>query len=354
MHLWANSTDLQEAHPGLAPYYQCSDEVVRRGGKMCQSIRGCDVDHAISALLLESVAPAALEVALAVQDEIAGRIEEADALRRSQLERARYEAELARRRYLKVDPDNRLVADTLEADWNERLRGLDVLQQEHEQQRKADQRLLSDEARTRILALSSDFPRVWNDPRTAPLERKRMVALLIEDVTLIKAEKIAIHVRFRGGRTTSLSVTRPKPMALVRKTLPEVIQKLDQLLDTCSDREASVQLNALGYRNWKGELFTTKRTRYVRLIYGLASRFDRLRARGFLTGEELARQLGVCESQIHRLGREGILPRQLYGNEERCLYEPLNGAVLIPGRGGRHRSKRPVLIPAPSSTQEAS
>lgn len=344
----------QEVHPGLAPYYQCSDEVVRRAGKMCQSIRGCDVDRAISTLLLETVAPAALEVALAVQAEIAGRIEEADALRRSQLERARYEAELARRRYLKVDPDNRLVADTLEADWNERLRRLDTLQQEHEQQRKADQGLLSDEARLRILALSSDFPRVWNDPRTAPVERKRMVALLIEDVTLIKAEKIAIHVRFRGGRTTSLSVARPRPMALVRKTLPEVVQKLDQLLDACSDREASNQLNALGYRNWKGESFTTKRTAYVRRFYGLTSRFDRLRARGFLTGEEMARQLGVCVSQVHLLGREGILRRQLYGNEERCLYEPVNGAVLVRGRGGRYRSKRPVLIPAPSSTQEAS
>src|SRR3989338_1097928 len=81
----------------------------------------------------------------------------------SKLERARYEAELARRRYLKVDPDNRLVADTLEADWNEHLRRLDALQQEHDRQRKADQGLLSDEARARILALSADFPRVCND-----------------------------------------------------------------------------------------------------------------------------------------------------------------------------------------------
>jgi hypothetical protein len=275
-------------------------------------------------------------------------------LRRSQLERARYEAELARRRYLKVDPDNRLVADTLEADWNERLRHLDTLQQQHEQQRKADQGLLSDEARARILALSSDFPRIWNDPRTQPLERKRMVALLIEDVTLIKAERISMHVRFRGGQTTSLSVDRARPMALVRKTLPEVVQKLDQLLEACSDREASVQLNALGHRNWKGESFTPKRTAYVRRMYGLKSRFDRLRARGFLTGEEIARELGVCVSQVHLLGRAGILPRQLYGNEERCLYAPLNGAVLVRGRGGRYRAKRPVLIPTPSSTQEAS
>ena len=251
------------------------------------------------------------------------------------------------------EPDNRLVADPLEADWNERLRRLDALQQQHEQQRKADQGLLSDEARERIRALSADFPRVWNDPRTEPVERKRMVALLIEDVTLVRSETIAIHVRFRGGRTVSLAVERPKPMALVRKTRPEVIEKLYQLLETCSDRQASAQLNALGYRNWKGEPFTAKRTRYVRLVYGLKSRYDRLRARGFLTAAEMARELGVCESQVYVLGRTGVLPLQYYGNDERCLYAPLNGATLVNGVGGRYRPRRPRLIPAPSSTQEA-
>jgi hypothetical protein len=184
---------------------------------------------------------------------------------------------------------NRLVADTLETDWNEHLRRLDTLQQDHDQQRKADEGLLSEEARTRILALSADFPRVWNNPRTPPLERKRMVALLIEDVTLIKAETIAVHVRYRGGRTTSLNVERPKPMALVRKTLTEVIHKLDQLLDTCSDREAAAQLNALGYRNWKGEPFTSNRISYVRRMYGLKSRFGRLRDRGAGEMQALAR-----------------------------------------------------------------
>jgi DNA invertase Pin-like site-specific DNA recombinase len=342
----------QALDTGIFPYYQCTEESVRHGGKVCQSIRGCDIDAAISALLLATVAPAALEVALGVQDEIAGRIGEADALRRKQLERMRYEAELARRRYLKVDPDNRLVADRLEADWNEYLRRLDALQQEHERQRKADQGLLSAEARARILALSTDFPRVWHDPRTEAVERKRMVALLIEDVTLIRGQKIDIHVRFRGGQTTSLITERPKPMALVRKTLPAVIDKLDELLDTCSDREAAVQLNTLGHRNWKGEAFTTKRAAYVRQMYGLKSRFDRLRARGFLTGIEMAMQLGICLSRVHDLGREGILPRQSYGNEERCLYEPLRGAMLVNGRGGRGGSIRPRLIPAPSSTQE--
>jgi len=336
----------------LTPYYVCQEAVVRRAERACQSIRGREIDAALAALLLETVAPAALEVALAVNDEIAGRIEAAEAVRKTQLERARYDAELARRRYLKVDPDNRLVADSLEADWNERLRRLDALSQEHERQRHADQGLLNDEARTRIRALAADFPRVWNNPKTAPLERKRMVALLIEDITLIKAEHIAIHVRFRGGRSSSLELDRPKPIALIRKTRPEVVDALDVLLDTCSDRESAAALNARDYRNWKGEPFTAKRTRYLRIAYGLASRFDRLRARGYLTAAEMARAIGVCVSQVHNLGADAVLPRERYGNGERCLYAPLNGATFIKGAGGRYRPRRPALIPAQSSTQE--
>ena len=102
------------------------------------------------------------------------------------------------------DPDNRLVADTLEADWNTHLRRLDGLQQEHEQRRAADKVLLNDEARARILALARDFPRVWNNPRTAPLERKRMLALLIEDATLLKESDISIQVLRRSAKSVRL------------------------------------------------------------------------------------------------------------------------------------------------------
>jgi hypothetical protein len=251
------------------------------------------------------------------------------------------------------DPDNRLVADTLEADWNEHLRRLDGLQQEHDQRRAADKVLLNDEARARILALARDFPRVWNNPRTAPLERKRMLALLIEDATLLKDGDIAIHVRFRGGQTVSLSIPRYMPMAEVRKTRSTVIQKLDELLQHCSDHQAAQQLNALGLRNWKGDSFTKKRVSYMRRLYGLKSCADRLRDQGFLTGEEMAQQLGVSPSQIHGLGRTGVLPRQRVGGVERYLYAPLNGAVLANGRGGRYGSKRPTLIRAQPSGQEA-
>jgi hypothetical protein len=325
---------------------------VRRGGKACQSIRGRDVDAVISALLLETVAPAALELAMAVQDEIAGRIGQADQLRASQLERARYEAELARRRYLKVDPDNRLVADSLEADWNARLRSLDTLQQEHERQRKSDQGLLSEQARSHILALSTDFPRVWNDERTAPLERKRMVALLIEDITLLKAERIAIHVRFRGRHTTSLMTDRPKPIALVRKTKPEIIAALDLLLDTCTDIEAARQLNAQGHRTWQQRRFTNKTVAFVRRTYGIKSSRDRLLAKGFRTAADIAKELDVSVTTVNDLGRAGVLRRRHYGDPVRCLYEPVDGLKLIRGVPGRN-PKPAQIINVRKSKQEA-
>jgi DNA invertase Pin-like site-specific DNA recombinase len=334
-----------------APYYQCTEALVRRAGKLCQSVRGQAIDARISDLLLETVAPTALEIALAVHEEIAARIDQAETVRRTELERARYEAELARRRYLKVDPDNRLVADALEADWNALLRRLDTLQCEHEQQRKADAHLLDDEARDRILALARDFPRVWNDPRTSPLERKRMVALLIEDVTLLVAAKVTVNVRWRGGQTTTFSVERPKPIALIRKTRPEVVAAIDELLDTCTDAEVAQQLNEMGYCNWKQQPFTDKKVRGVRYAYGLKSRYERLRSRGLLTGVEMALQLGVSTVTVHQWGRSGLLARELYGRASRCLYLPPGNVIVEKGRGGRH-PKSPKLITVPLSTQE--
>ena len=343
----------QEVERHLEPYYQCTEAIVRHAGKLCQSVRGRPVDEAISALLLETVAPAAIEVALAVQDEIGARIEQAGALRRTQLERARYEAELARRRYLKVDPENRLVADALEANWNERLRRLDALQQDHDRQAQADQGLLAEQARARIRALAEDFPRIWNDERVAPVERKRMVALLIEDVTLLKAERVSIHVRWRGGKTCSLHIDKPKPIALIRKTPPEVVQAADQFLETGSDREVAERLNALGHRNWKGERFTVKKVTVLRNAYHLRSRLQRLRERGMLTSQELARQLGVCTTTIYQWSLAGYLRRHVYGNGHRCLYEPVGDIAVVKGNGGRYGSTPPRFIAATSTTQGA-
>lgn len=342
----------QEVAGKLEPYYMCTENSVRRADKPCQSVRGSAIDGAVSTLILESVAPATIEVALAVEGEIAGRIAQGSAQRATQLTRARYDAELARRRYLSVDPANRLVADSLESDWNERLRQLDALQQEHDRRQQADQKLLGDDARARILQLAGDFPRVWHDERIAPVERKRMLALLIEDVTLVKAERIAIHVRFRGGRTASLEIDKPKPIALIRKTPQEVVTKVDELLETCSDWEVAQQLNEIGYTNWRGQSFTNKKVIVIRLAYHLKSRLERLRERGMLSARELANQLDVCPTTIYQWGQAGLLHEHRYGNKHRCLYEPVGDVLLVKGKGGR-QPKTPTFITTPLTTQGA-
>jgi len=105
--------------------YVCVGRSRLFGDPLCQSITGTTIDLAVSDLLVESVTPLALEMTLAVQQEIQSRLAEADRLRHRQVERAQYEVDLARQRYMHVDPANRLVADSLEAEWNARLRALD-------------------------------------------------------------------------------------------------------------------------------------------------------------------------------------------------------------------------------------
>ena len=119
---------------------------------------------------------------LAVQKELESRSEESDRLRHQAVERARYESDLARRRYMRCDPDNRLVADSLEAEWNQALRNQTAAQEHYDKQRETETGL-DDQQRAAILALAKDFPRLWNDPHTADRERKRMARLLIADVT---------------------------------------------------------------------------------------------------------------------------------------------------------------------------
>jgi hypothetical protein len=117
-------------HP--VPDYVCQKDGIEHGKPLCQSINGEQIDKAISELLIQTMTPMALDVALAVQQEIQTRLDDVDRLRRKQVERARYESDLAQRRYLHVDPANRLVADALEAEWNSKLRALNDAQQEYE------------------------------------------------------------------------------------------------------------------------------------------------------------------------------------------------------------------------------
>ena len=333
------------AYHQVAPTYVCQEASVRRAEKVCQRVPGAVVDQAVSDLLLELMQPLTLEVALAVQQEVEARITETDTLRRKHVERAQYEAELARRRYMSVDPANRLVADSLEAEWNNKLRTLAEAQAQYEQQTQKQRLLIDSQTREQLLSLAADFPKIWNDPSVEPRERKRILRLLIEDVTLINGEKIQIHVRLRGGATRSLSVAKPLPIAQIRKTKPEVVAEIDKLLDQHCDREVAEILNQQGRQTWQNAPFNLKKIGHIRRAFNLQCRYNRLRAKGLLTAKEMSVLHGVTTSTINLWAREGRLRKHRYDNARRCLYEPLEEGAILKGHGGR-RAKQPVFTVA--------
>ncbi|WP_351237820.1 recombinase family protein, partial [Streptomyces sp. NPDC002133] len=271
------------------PHYLCQFEGIRNAVPVCQTMVGDQIDAAVGELLLATLTPLSLEVALRVSDELAARAEEADQLRAAGVERARYRADLARRRYLAVDPANRLVADTLEADWNEALRELAESTEEYERAKNTAIGPLSPETRARINALAADFPRLWNDRATPMRERKRMIRLLVTDVTLTKSDHIAIGVVLRSGQSHQLTLPRPLTAWELRQTDPAVIAALDELLDEYTDAQTAAILNERGLPSGMGQPFTRGMIIHLRNAYQLRSHRQRLLDQGLLTVSELAR-----------------------------------------------------------------
>jgi DNA invertase Pin-like site-specific DNA recombinase len=308
-------------HGRLWSEYMCQRKGIEYAQPLCQRVPGGGIDEAIGELLVEAVSPVALEVALTVQQELQSRLEEADRLRQKQVERAQYEVDLARRRYMRVDPDNRLVADSLEAEWNNKLRTLTETQQERERQREQDRKILSDHQRAAILALATNFPRLWRDPNTPDRERKRMVRLLLEDVTLVRGEDITLHIRFRGGATKTLTVPIPLNAWQQRATNPEVVKEIDRLLDHRTYAEIAATLNGRGMHSGEGKPFTSRIVARIQRSYGLTPRYDRLRKAGMLTGEEMAALLGISQQWVKIWNRCGLIRGHAYTGKNDCLYE---------------------------------
>jgi len=322
------------------PDYLCQREGVENGTPICQHIPGASIDEAIGDLLVESVTPAALEVALQVQSELQSRIDETDRLRRQHVERARYEADLAQRRFMQIDPDNRLVADTLEADWNKKLRKLSDAQDQYEKQREADSKLITDEQRDRVLALATDFPRLWRNPATPQRERKRLLRLLIEDVTLHKAEQISLNVRFKGGKKQTLSLPRPKRAWEIHRTHPDIVDEIDRLLDRHTDGEVAKLLNERGLMSGVGRSFDRISVQRHRRLYKLKSRYQRLRDTGMLTVDEMAQRLQVHRTCIGTWRRQGLLRGIPYNDKNSCLFEPPGDDAPVKMQGTKFAERR--------------
>lgn len=306
----------------IVPEYICQRARIQRNEPVCQRVPGAELDAAVGRLLIEAVTPLTLEVAFAVGDELRARIEEVDHLRRKNVERARYEAELAERRYRHVDPGHRLVADALEADWNEKLRALADTQETYERQRGADQIVLDESQRAEILTLATDFPRLWKDPLTPVREKKRLARLIVEDVTLIRGDEITAHVRFKGGASRTLKVPRPRLAWELRQTDQAIVKEIDRLLDDRTEGEIARILNDRGLRSGEGVPFHSRLVAGIRRRYGLRTRYERLRQKGLLNLQEMADQLGVHPCTVKKWRAAGLLKAFAHNDKNECLYQP--------------------------------
>jgi DNA invertase Pin-like site-specific DNA recombinase len=334
-------------HGTLWPTYVCQRRGIARGEPTCQSVPGRGLDDAIGRVLIDTVTPLTLEMTLTVQHEVQARLEETDRLQRRAVESARYEADLAQRRYLQVDPANRLVADELEAHWNRALQQVTDAQAIYERQRQTDRVTVDTDARARILALATDFPRLWHDPHTPDRERKRMVRLLMEDVTLVKTvDGLTTHIRFRGGATTTLTLARALNAWQLRETSTEIVALVDQLLDQHTDVTIATMLNASGYLSGTAQPFHGRMVKHIRRSHHLRSRYARLRSQGLLTLDEIADRLNVSAATIKIWARHGWLRGHLCNDKHECLYEPPGPDAPVKMQGRRLSERRvPDLLP---------
>jgi len=203
---------------------------------------------------------------------------------------------------------------------------------------------LSEHHKQQIRQLATHFPRLWNDPATPPRERKRIARLLIEDVTLTKTDQVNLHVRFRGGQTTTLTIPKPLNSWQQRQTPADTIALIDQLLDKHTDTEIAAKLNQSGHHSGMNQPFNRTIIIKLRRSHNLPSHHERLRARGMLTHEEIAKQLDAHPRTIHAWRHAGLLTAHKANDRNTQLYEPPepDDPRLTTRRGWRLSQREPT------------
>src|SRR4051794_28435533 len=301
---------------GKIPAYECNGMRSRYAGATCQSMRGDAIDGAVARVFLEAMRPAQLEVSMAALDQIAAQARQLDRQWQLTLERARYEAELARRRFLAVDPENRLVGRTLERDWNEKLAEVERLERDAALRPPLSARLVRPEGRRRILALARDLPAIWHAPTTRQADRKQLLGYLIKDVTLCRGDAaIGVAIRWQTEACTELEVPRPRRSYDVRRTGPAVVERVRALAPGHTDRRIAAVLDQEGRRPGLGGPFTADKVRWIRYAYaipggcpeGPAACPEGYRGDGRCTAQVAAAELNVNVSTIAAWCRSGRL-----------------------------------------------
>jgi DNA invertase Pin-like site-specific DNA recombinase len=242
----------QYTNNGTGLRYSCSREAVDYGAPLCQSLSGAPLDALITRLVLAALQPAALEISLQVAADVEGERARHHGEWQQRLERAHYEAERAARQYQAVEPEHRLVARTLEHQWETALAAEAQLQAEYARFLAREPRVLSAAERARIRQLAADIPALWQAPATTPAERQAIVRELLERVivTVIgESERVAVEVHWIGGHRTRTQLVRPVARLEQLSYYPQLVARvlaLHQEGHACP--AIARQLNAEGWR----------------------------------------------------------------------------------------------------------
>jgi len=236
---------------GLYPTYECNWQ--HRDGlssRACITVSACPLDKAVSDRLISAVTPRTIELALAALTNLEERDREVGAQWRMRIERARYEVDLAERRYEAVDPANRLIAATLENRWNEAAQRLHDVEAELAAFEQKVMRAVTAEQKRQILKLAGDFPQLWSAPTTAPRDRKRIVRLLVRDITVTRGpdrRDVRLNVRWQGGEIETIQVRMPPKRSDAVRCPSQCVERIRELAIDHHDDEIETLLRDEGY-----------------------------------------------------------------------------------------------------------
>ena len=298
-------------HYTHSPAYICDFETRAYGGPRCQNFTLAHIDPVVSQLVLEAVQPARLEAALAALDQLAQEHRVLENHWGQRLERARYEVDLARRRYEQVDPDNRLVAAELERLWEEKLQNLSHVEREWQLWKTSHLRSLSDLDQAAIRDLAEDLPALWQAETTTQEDRKRLLRCLIRDVSLDSVSQPGysqIHIRWHAGAATTITVPRP-----ARGTPPatHVIERIRDMAQNHPDDLIADLLNQQNFPTATGLPWTRSRVYAVRRKHRLPSACSIQsalpRSDGLTKAKFAAQRFGVHPSMISDWFRKGLI-----------------------------------------------
>ena len=295
------------------PGYHCAGkDIVQGRGVYCLNVGGIAIDHAVTTAFLDAVTPAALDATLLTVQQLQAHHDAALAQWRLAVERARYDAERAERRYRLVEPEHRLVARGLETEWEARLRELSTAEAELARREHQQPCALSPEQRQHIHALGSDLRQVWAAPTTTDRDRKELLRTLLEEVIVAVARaeyRAQLTLRWRGGTLTTIDLPLPRSNPRGIRTDEETIALLPRLAAHYSDEVIAGILNKQGRLTATGERFTANQVGSLRR-YRNIPRFQPPAdppVGDVVTIRQAARILGVVPGTIHRWINDGFI-----------------------------------------------